>query len=116
MKKYMTFLIFTIIMGLGIQSSFGQQLSQNEDRPEAIAKQQVKEMSKTLNLTDDQQRTLFRAMVTKEVAYKKSISGKDLSDPAVMQAKKEADAAFEKALKKTLTEEQMAAYKKGKSN
>lgn len=116
MKNIFTFLVFAVIMGLGVQDSFGQQLSQKEDRPEVIAKQKVQELSKSLNLSDDQQRTLFRAFVAKEVSYKKNISGKDLSDPAVAATKKEADATLEEAMKKTLSEDQYAAYKAKKKN
>lgn len=97
MKKFVSILAVTFLMLLGSSSVFAQQ------KPEEIAKVKVAELSEKLELTGDQQRTLFRVFVKKEAAYaKSSISEAD---------KKAVDETFEKELKAALTADQYKQYK-----
>ncbi len=109
MKKLLTVIAFACAMLMGANNASAQTLTQNQDRPEVVAKQQVNELSQELGLTGEQQRTLFRAFVTKEVNYRKYVVGKDLSNADVAASKKRADETFMAAMKKNLTAEQ---YKK----
>lgn len=87
-----------------------QTLKQNQNSPEAVAKQQTHDLSQSLNLDGDQQRAVFRALVVKESNYNKYVNGKDLKDAAVMAAKKKQDEIFETAMKKALTEDQFKKW------
>ena len=72
MKNLFSLVAFVIIMLLSVQNVSAQNISQNQDRPEVIAKTQILNLSNHLALTGDQSRTLFRALVTKEVSIRKS--------------------------------------------
>lgn len=109
MKKLLTVIAFASAMLIGANSASAQSLKQDQDRPEVVAKKKVSDLSEQLDLTGDQQRSLFRAYVSKEVNYRKYVNGKDLSDPAVAANKKKYDDVFVAAVKKQLTAEQ---YKK----
>ena len=109
MKNLLKTIAFTFIIALGINTSSAQGLTQNTDRPEVIAKKKSSELSKTLSLNGDQERAVFRALVSKEVGYKKQVDGKDANSPTVISEKKKIDAALIASMKNTLTPEQ---YKK----
>ena len=64
MKKLFSLVAFAFIMLLCVQNVSAQNISQNQDRPEVIAKNQLVNLSDQLSLTGDQSRTLFRALVT----------------------------------------------------
>ncbi|GHC56666.1 hypothetical protein [Ulvibacter litoralis] len=109
MKNFIKVIAFAFVMVLGANSAVAQSLSQNEDRPEVIAKKHTELLVDKLGLDGDQQRTVFRALVSKEINYKKLVVGQDISDPAVVANKKKVDASLDSVMKKTLTAEQ---YKK----
>jgi len=99
MKK-LFLILATAIFTLGtVQTAFAQA------KPEEIAKTKVAEMSTALDLTGDQQRTLFRSFVMKEADYAKQVNGKDLSNPEVANAKKAIDSRLDSEVKKVLTAE-----------
>ena len=106
MKNLIKLLVFTFAIVLGTNNSNAQGLTQNQDRPETIAKKKTSELNDALTLTGDQQRAVFRALVSKEVGYKKQVSGKDLGSTAVQTEKKKIDNALNASMKKTLTAEQ----------
>ncbi|MBG42673.1 MAG: hypothetical protein CL530_01775 [Aequorivita sp.] len=99
-------------MLLGVQTTSAQQLSQDKSRPEVIAKTETAKLTEALNLSGDQSRTVFRALVAKEVSYQKNVDGKDLKDAAVATEKKKIDAQLKDAMKKTLNDEQYAQWVK----
>jgi hypothetical protein len=109
MKNLIKLLVFTFALVLGTTNANAQGLTQDQDRPEVIAKEQTAELNKALTLTGDQERAVFRALVSKEVSYKKQVNGKDLGSASVQSEKKTIDDALNATLKKTLTAEQ---YKK----
>ena len=109
MKKILTVIIPVLLLMLGVNTAGAQTLTQDQDRPEVIAKAKAADLKETLNLNDDQQRSVFRALVSNEVNYKKNILGKDESNAAVIASKQKNDAALKAAMKKTLTAVQ---YKK----
>jgi len=108
MKKIITLGIFAIVLLFSTQSATAQ------ERVEDIAKMQVAKLSEAVQLTGDQQRTLFRVFVAKESGYAKQVKGKDINNAEVAQAKAQIDANFEKELKATLTPEQFNKYKEMK--
>ena len=112
MKKIVTVFVFAITMILGVQTSSAQQLSQDNSRPEVIAKVATAELTKTLDLSGDQSRSVFRALVAKEVGYQKSVQGKDLNNAAVSSEKKKLDDQLNVAMKKILTADQYAQWLK----
>ena len=109
MKKVFTVIVLAFILLLGVNTAGAQTLTQDQDRPEVIAKAKAADLKETLNLNDDQQRGVFRALVANEVNYKKNILGKDETNAAVIANKKKGDEALNAAMKKTLTAVQ---YKK----
>lgn len=109
MKKIVTKIAFALFMLIGMQAVSAQSLSQNQDRPEVIAKKTVAELSQTLDLNGDQQRTLFRAYVSRISNYRKEVESKPSTNAGVTEAKRKIDAAFKESVKKALSEEQ---YKK----
>ena len=109
MKNLLSIIAFAFVMMLSVQSISAQSLSQDQDSPEAVAKQKVSDLSNQLDLTGDQQRTLYRAFVAKEVNYSKHVTGKDATSADVIANKNKFDETFMTSMKKTLTDEQ---YKK----
>lgn len=109
MKKFITGIVLACFVVLGMNTATAQSLSTDAQRPEAIAKQKVADISADLGLSGDQQRSLFRAYVQKEVNYDKYVTGKDQKNAAVIAEKKKHDNQFAEAVKRVLTPEQ---YKK----
>ena len=101
MKNLFSLVTFAIIMLLSVQNVSAQNISQDQDRPEVIAKNQLVNLSDQLTLTGDQSRTLFRALVTKEVSIRKSKL--DENKTTMVIDKKKADELFYVEMKKTLT-------------
>lgn len=110
MKNFVKVIAFVFVMVLGANSAIAQSLSQDEDRPEVIAKKQTEQLVEKLGLSGDQQRTIFRGLVSKEINYKKMVNGQDISDPTVAANKKKVDAALDAIMKKTLTAEQYKSW------
>ena len=111
MKNLIIMFAFSIVMMFGTPHSIAQSLTINKDRPEVIAKTKTANLSEKLQLSGDQQRTVFRALVTKEVNYKKHIDGKDISDIKVSNDKNKFDDALTASMKKTLTAAQFKQWK-----
>jgi hypothetical protein len=114
MKNLLTIYAFAFVMMFGFQNSYAQELNQNQDRPEVVAKAQVAKLTQELGLTGDQSRTIYRALVAKEVNYKKHIIGNDPNDANVIALKKEYDDNFNASMKKNLTPEQYKTWLKSK--
>lgn len=112
MKNLLTVLAFAATMLFGFQSVSAQSLSQDQNRPEVIAKAETAKLSESLGLNGDQTRAVFRALVAKEVSYQKSSDGKDIASPAVKAEKAKADTALNESMKKILTAEQYATWSK----
>lgn len=112
MKKLIAVFAFAVTMLLGVQTTSAQQLSQDKSRPEVIAKAETAKLTESLNLNGEQSRTVFRALVAKEVGYQKNVDGKDAKDTSVAAEKKRLDEQLKEAMKKTLTDEQYAKWLK----
>ncbi len=110
MKNLLSVLAISCIMLLGMGNATAQSLSQNQDRPEVIAKTKVADLSKKLDLNGEQQRSPFRAYTSHESNYKKHVVGKDISSPDVQATKKKFDQALEAAVKKNLTADQFKKW------
>ena len=109
MKKLLSILTFAVVVALGTQSVSAQSLARDTKKPEAVAKMKVAELDKVLKLDGDQQRTIYRALVAKEVNYSRYvINGKGTAEEKKANAAKY-DIALKTAMEKALTEEQ---YKK----
>ncbi len=106
MKQLITVFVFAITMLLGVQTTSAQSLSQDKSRPEVIAKAETAKLTESLGLSGDQGRTVFRALVAKEVGYQKNVDGKNLKDASVASEKKKLDDQLKEAMKKTLTADQ----------
>ena len=111
MKNVITVIAFTLVMLFSIDSTVAQDLAQNANRPEVIAKTKTADLSDKLQLNGDQQRSVFRALVANEVSYSKNVKGKNLSDAQVIADKKKFDDALTTSMKKTLTAEQFEKWK-----
>lgn len=113
MKNLITVFAFAASMFFGIQTASAQKsLSQDQERPEVIAKQETATLTDNLGLNGDQTRATFRALVAKEVSYQKSVNGQDMNSAAVKAEKQKADAALSDSMKKILTAEQYAKWQK----
>ena len=109
MKNILKIVTVSFVMLLGMSTMNAQNLKQESDKPEVIAKQKTSDLTKTLDLTGDQQRSVFRALVILESNTKKNITGQDANDPTVKALKKKYAASLENTMKETLTADQ---YKK----
>lgn len=112
MKKIIYLLVLSFSLLVGSTAVQAQGLAVSEDRPEDIAKAKVSMMHEQLDLSGNQQRALFRAYVKREVDIKKHISNKDTTNPAVQQLKLKINQDLEKAVKRELSAEQFARWKK----
>lgn len=110
MKNLVKIIAFVFVMVLGVNSAVAQSLSQDEDRPEVIAKKQTEQLVEKLGLDGDQQRTVFRGLVSNEINYKKLVVGQDISDPSVIANKKKIDSSLDALMKKTLTAAQYKSW------
>ena len=110
MKNLLTVFAFVTALFFGMSDLSAQNLTQDQDRPEVVAKQKVADLSPSLALTGDQQRTLFRHYASHLSNMKKHVDGKNASDPAVVANKKKYDAVFMAGVKKALTAEQFAKW------
>ncbi|MBT0607511.1 hypothetical protein [Aequorivita echinoideorum] len=111
MKNLIKVFAFSAVMFLGAQSISAQSLSQDQSRPEVIAKAETAKLTDELGLSGDQSRSVFRALVSKHVNYQKHIEGKDANDATVVANKKKFDASEEELMKKILDEKQYAKWK-----
>jgi hypothetical protein len=102
MKNLLKIVAFAFVMVLSVNTA----QAQDADRPEVVAKQKTAELSETLNLNGDQQRSVFRAMVANEVNYRKHVIGKDASNAQVIADKKKHDDVLTTSMKRILTDEQ----------
>ncbi|MAP54527.1 hypothetical protein [Altibacter sp.] len=109
MKNLFKVVAFAFIFVLGTGAMSAQTLSQDQDRPEVVAKKKADQLTSQLDLNGDQQRALFRAYTAYESNYKKYIVGKDANNADVVASKKKYDEALKESARKTLTE---AQYKK----
>ena len=108
MKNLFSIIAFAFVMMLSVQNVSAQSVSQNQDRPEVVAKTQLLELSNQLELSGEQNRTLYRALVTQEVSLRKANLDEN---KATMEAdKKKANKVFYDQMKKTLTPEQFKKW------
>lgn len=110
MKNLIKIVVIAFIIALGVNTASAQGLTQNTDRPEVVAKKKTSDLNDALTLTGDQQRAVFRALVSKEVGYKKQVNGKDLNNASVKAAKQKIDASLNASMKKALTAEQFKKW------
>ena len=113
MKTLIRIFAISIVL-FGAPAAMAQSLSQDADKPESIAERKIAELDKDLDLTGEQERTLFRAYVSKEVNYKKDVTGKDEKNEEVLFNKAKFDKALKEAVQKTLTKEQYEIWVKMK--
>jgi len=111
MKKLFTLLAFVFAIALSTQSGYSQGITENAEKPDIVAKAQLEKVSSSLNLSDDQERTLFRVFLAREVNLRKNVNGKDLENPNVSYSVKKIAENFEKGMKETLTEDQFSKWK-----
>ena len=109
MKRIFKLAVLTLTLGLFSHAMNGQTLTESGNKPDAVAKAELAQLDKELNLSDEQERTLFRAIVKREVEYRKSVKGKDPNNPNVAHVSKKLEENFNTSMKETLTEKQ---YKK----
>ena len=111
MKNLFSIIAFAFVMMLSVSNVTAQSVSQNQDRPEVVAKTQLLELTNQLELNGDQNRTLYRALVTQEVSLRKS--DLDENKATSVADKKKANEVFYNQMKKTLTP---AQFKKWESS
>ena len=103
MKNILKVISVSFVMLLGIGTMTAQTLSQDETRPEVIAKKKSDLICQQLKLNDDQERSVYRAYVSKEVNYQKHVISKDLTDPKVQADRKKFDDVLDASMKQILT-------------
>ena len=104
MKNLFKVIAFSFVLLAGMNTMNAQSLKQDKERPETKAKMEVAELSKSLDLSGEQQRTIFRALVTRQAAYKKHVTGKTPSES--LAQKKKIDNTLDETMKKALTKAQ----------
>jgi len=114
MKKILTLFAFAGCLMFGVQTASAQSLTEDQNRPEVIAKEETSQLTDELGLSGDQTRAVFRALVAKKVAYQKHVDGKDANSAAVQAEKKKADDAYNASMKKILKADQYSQWQKSK--
>lgn len=109
MKNLIKVVALSFVLLFGFANLNAQNLTQDQDRPEVVAKKIVSDLSAELDLNGDQQRALFRAYTANETNYRKHITGKDANDPTVIANKNKFDEVLNTSVKKILNDDQ---YKK----
>jgi hypothetical protein len=109
MKYKFTFVNIAFIMLFSLSTLSAQNLTQNQDRPEVVANNELQILTNDLGLNSNQKRTLFRALVTREVSIRKS--NLDENKATMVNDQKKANDAFNSQMIKTLTPEQYEAWK-----
>ncbi|MFC7356578.1 hypothetical protein ACFQO1_02675 [Jejudonia soesokkakensis] len=112
MKNLLKIITVVLVVFAGTQGIKAQELKKDADRPEVIAKTQVNEIDAKLDLNGDQERALFRAIVSKIVNDRKLVDGKDANDPTVKTNKAKIEDGYKAAVKKALGEEKYKAWLK----
>ena len=110
MKNIFSLVVLASFILFSLQSISAQSLKQSQDRPEVIANNELQILTNELDLNDIQRRTLFRALVTKEVSFRKSEL--DENKATMETDQKKANDDFDSQMKRTLDPEQ---YKKWKN-
>lgn len=110
MKNIFSLVVLASFILFSSQSISAQSLKQNQDRPEVEANNELQILTNELDLNDIQRRTLFRALVTKEVSFRKSEL--DENKASMETDQKKANDDFDSQMKKTLDPDQ---YKKWKN-
>lgn len=110
MKNICKIIAITLVLFAGTTAVNAQELSKDADRPEVIAKAQVNEIDAKLDLNGDQERALFRAIVSKIVNDRKLVDGQDANDATVKANKAKIEAGYKAAVKKALGEEKYKAW------
>ena len=103
MKNIFRIIALSFVLCLGINTVQAQSLKQDQNRPEVVAKKQTADLSEALDLTGDQQRSVFRALVTYKSGHKR-IEGKSAS--VVAAEKKKLNEDLKVSMKKILTDVQ----------
>ena len=114
MKNLFSIIVFAFVMILSVPNVSAQSISQNQDRPEVAAKAELHNLTKQLDLTGEQGRTLYRALVTKEVSVRKSEL--DENKATMVADKKKANDTFYDQMKKTLTPAQLKKWESSLKN
>ena len=83
MKNLFKIIAIALFVFAGTQAVNAQELKKDADRPEVIAKAQVNAIDAKLDLNGDQERALFRAIVSRIVNDRKLVDGQDLNDASV---------------------------------
>ena len=105
MKNLLTIGAIAFIFAIGTQSLQAQSLSTDRNRPEEIAKVKLADLDKSLNLTDEQERSLFRALVQNEVNHSRYASDKVSPEKKKSNSIK-FNAQLDDSAKKILSDEQ----------
>ena len=108
MKNIVSILALVVLFSL--QNLSAQGLTQDQDRPEVVAKAKITKLTNELGLSGEQSRTLYRAFVIHEVDYKKLVENKNNTESIITSEKKKLDAVLDGFVKKTLTKEQYSRW------
>lgn len=111
MKRILQLVLLVVAFGFASQGAQAQTLTESADKPDVVAKAEVAKLDAALNLTDEQERTLFRIFLAKEVNYRKNVAGKDPNNPNVSHSINKIKENFETGMEETLTERQYRKWK-----
>ena len=114
MKNIFSLVVLASFILFSSQSLSAQSLKQNQDRPEVLANNELQILTNELDLNDIQRRTLFRALVTKEVSFRKSELNENKTTMEI--DKKKANDDFHSQMKKTLDADQFEKWKNELNN
>lgn len=107
MKKLITICAFIFAFSLTTTTNAQEKLKS----PEAIAKEQVNAMTQQLNLNGDQQRALWKALVTKQSSVNEAIQNKgNLSEAELKKMNMKINAQLDNSMSKILSKDQYKQY------
>ena len=108
MKKIITLCFFTFALFGGMQTINAQD---SFNMVEEQVKIDSKELTKLLNLDDNQSALVWRSMLAKERAYFKKVNGVDPNEPNLVKIKDKINTTYHSKMAEILTEAQYEKFK-----
>ena len=107
MKKIVTLTLIALALVCNTTTAWSQDKYKNLDES---AKRQSAELTKVLNLDDNQAALVWRAIYSRDKAYVEDLSQKDMSLDENSKLKSKIDNTFKSNMMKILSEEQFKTY------
>jgi len=112
MKNIFRAITVFLTMVAGLNQMNAQSLERNLNSPNEVAKKQLLELTETLNLTTDQQKYIYRAILAKGSNSRRYLSGNASNGLSISENKERIENNFIFTMKRRLTPDQYAIWER----